>query len=562
MRFFTRVLIISGIVMLPLFYINCQRSHMNEELFEDQNQFENTFSSNYIQSKGLLNTLLPSQTQVLIFNASSNKQDGGKWSDVAIDGNGQLAMIREIKASFCSPICPQGKIRIGISYTADFLIYDRNKVLSELIALVKSAKENNFYFTIHANHEWVLNPTPNFNPFGGNTADWAEHSDWNTPINRFWVNWGTPPPEIGLKPNFESPLVRSRVKSDIKILSQFILEKIYSDPQANNLFLGLDIGWETEVTPQIDSQGTIRGPLGYAALKARGFSASNLPLDFQAELGNIVQDYLSFVANSYQFEGIPKTQMFTHMVAVVDKIDPNRQKRNPINVAKNIGITLGVSAFGGGFDLERIYANLSNGWIISETDPRSAINILKDSTLKLAPQIVTIYAWGDNVRNDKSILFEINQWLHHIDGRKIYRLNNNISNGGTFLFSFGENEGVLNGYKLDGYAFSLAKLYSRNVPVPLYRCILKKPNSNIILDRMLSNNSSCEGFGYLNEAILGYMSPVNSDIPICTQSGRCLNQKLLYRCYDNVIKKHLSTINIQECVGNMKLEGQHGYVWY
>jgi hypothetical protein len=334
---------------------------------------------------------------VLVLQASGNVQNtpAGLWSDVAIDAAGHLAMVAEIRSTFCTPSCPSGELQLGLAYTADLFAYETDRVLRELTALVASAKANGFYFKIHANHEWVL--PRNINPFGVPAESWAEFTDWDTPLTRFYVAWSAPPfPEIGLKPNFESPFVRARVREDIAVVSAFVRDRVLADPAAAALFLGLDCSWETEVTPWVSQDGLASGPLGFAALELRGFSPAAPPADLEAELGNIARDYLAFVAGEYERNGIPKAMLLTHIVGIAD---PVRAKTNPLDAARVIGIGLGVSAFGGGFDFPRIGSLLTNGaWAIAETDPGSVMSVIDGQGTTPPPYFITVYAWGDTVR--------------------------------------------------------------------------------------------------------------------------------------------------------------------
>ena len=138
---------------------------------------------------------LDNKTSVMVFIASANKQ--GEWSDVNITKNGQFAMTTEVLQNFCRPHCPKGNLKLGISFTADLLNKPMDLVLKELQAIVKSAKENGLYFVIHVNHEWIF--TPGRNPFEAAATDWAEYTNWNTPLEKFYVGWSKVPSEIGLK---------------------------------------------------------------------------------------------------------------------------------------------------------------------------------------------------------------------------------------------------------------------------------------------------------------------------------------------------------------------------
>lgn len=343
--------------------------------------------------------------QIIVFNASANTQADG-WRDTRILPDGQLAMVPEIRSAFCNPKCPEGNARIGIAYTADLMDgYDslsEQHVLDELNALVRSAKLNNFYFAIHANHEWVFKPSAN--PFGVPTQSWAEHTNWGEPLQRYWVGWGSPLPEIGLKPNFESIAVRTKVEKDIALISNFIKNNILADAEAKKLFLGVDFGWETDVGVAERPDNTAL-KIGYAALSNRKnpkngnyFGPGNEPDDFESELGNVARDFVKFGVEKYLKHGIPRDYLFTHLVASAYD-DTVRIKRTPLDAASAFGINLGVSSFGSSFALNRINnARTGAPWFIMETDPETALGAAVTNVDLPQPGIISIYSWADTMR--------------------------------------------------------------------------------------------------------------------------------------------------------------------
>lgn len=326
--------------------------------------------------------------QVLVFNAVDSS---GPWVDIAINpSTGHLAMIDDVASQFCKPDCPSGNLQIGISYIANLLDYPQDRVLKELAALIKGAKAHGFYFLIHTNHEWVI--TKGANPFGVPTAEWAEYSDWDTPLQKFYVEWGSPIPEIGLKPNFKSAAVRARVSQDIAVIAKFVREQIFTDPELKKLFLGIDSGWETEVTPWLTPDHKT-GPLGFGALSLMGYSKDNPPADFQAELGNIVKDFMKFIANRYENEGIPNAKIYSHTLI---NSNPLRQKANPVDAAKLSKMQLGASIYGA-FDPNLIQNNLTNGkWAMIETSIDFAAHYLSQPTNETPPSFINIYNWGND----------------------------------------------------------------------------------------------------------------------------------------------------------------------
>lgn len=337
--------------------------------------------------------------QVIAF-ATGNIING--WNDSAVQPSGRLAMAEDMRSAFCSPNCPSGRYRAGLSYTLD-LMKDgaegrKPGILAELNALVKSAKDYGFPFFIHVNHEWVLDPGAN--PFGVPTASWAEYTNWSVPLTTYSTGWGGQTAQ-GLKPNFQSSAVRTKVTSDIAFVSNFVVNNILSDPAAKSLFMGVDFGWETEVAPSAFGPT----PVGYAALALRinpangqYYGPSNPPADFDVALGDVARDFVVFVANVYQTKGVPKSLLFTHVVANQGQaID--RFKRTPMNANLLAGVNFGVSSFGAPLDYQRI--NLQRGsspWTITETDPVNALAAINGGYGAPPPASIIVYNWSDTMR--------------------------------------------------------------------------------------------------------------------------------------------------------------------
>ena len=364
-----------------------------------------TFSTHvYVKSAAGAEALCAStqwqRPQVIAF-ATGNVING--WRDSEVRPNGQLAMAEDLRNSFCAPNCPSGRYRVGMEYMVD-LMKDgaearKPGVLAELNALVKSAKVNEFPFFIHVNHEWALDPGSN--PIGVPTWNWAEYTDWNVPLTTYSVGWGGDT-EQGLKPNFESTAVRNKVKSDIAFVSNFVVNNILNDPAAKKLFMGVDFGWETEVMPS--AFGDTR--IGYAALAARvnpangqPYGPSNPPADFDAALGDVARDFVVFAANEYQARGVPKSLLFTHVVANQGQ-EIGRKKRTPFNANVLAGVNFGVSSFGPPFDYPRINAQRGSApWYVKEADPMGALAAVNGGSGSPPPATITVYNWSDTMRN-------------------------------------------------------------------------------------------------------------------------------------------------------------------
>ncbi|GAB2815104.1 hypothetical protein GCM10027276_14900 [Comamonas piscis] len=352
--------------------------------------------------------------QIIAFSTGNPYPD---WKDTNILPNGQLAMAEDIRNAFCDPICPDGRFRIGMKYTLDLMQNNpeikKQEALIELKALINSAKINNFYFYIHTNHEWIL--PVNANPFKAETMDWAEYTDWGTPLTAFSNGWGrdennqyTP---VGLKPNFESAVVRRKIKSDIDFITNFIKSHIHTDPIANSLFMGVDFGWETEVSPSVIPLDPT--PIGYAALANRinpingqNYGPDNPPSDkdFHRILGDVSRDFILFIANEYENQGVSKSKLFTHITTnILPKSNENAENtilRRPYDASSISGTNLGVSCFcGASFDFERINAERKQkSWTITEADPITALASINGGNGSPPPAGIIVYNWSDTMR--------------------------------------------------------------------------------------------------------------------------------------------------------------------
>ena len=352
--------------------------------------------------------------QIIAFSTGNPYPD---WKDTNILPNGQLAMAEDIRNEFCDPICPDGRFRMGMKYTLDLMQNNpemkKQEALIELKALITSAKINNFYFYIHVNHEWIL--PVNANPFKADAIDWAEYTDWGKPLTTFSNGWGRNENNEyspnGLKPNFESAIVRGKIKEDINFISNFIKSNIYTDPVAHNLFMGLDFGWETEVAPSVIPFDPT--PIGYAALANRinpingkNYGPSNLPSDkdFHRILGDVSRDFILFIANEYEHQGISKSKLFTHITTNILPM-PNEKSENtilrrPYDASSISGTNFGVSCFcGASFDFERINTERKQkAWTITEADPITALASVNGESGSPPPAGIIVYNWSDTMR--------------------------------------------------------------------------------------------------------------------------------------------------------------------
>lgn len=380
-----RTIYLIPLVMLLAPFQNCSRFATTLSSLKTQNSLGNARPFSVSNSPRVL---------VVNLDRSANPMGGDDVTPI----NGRLTAVDEIANTLCpSSKCPTGGLRLGIS--APFMPFEetRPQMQARLDALIASAKQHHLYFMIHTCFEWIFDR--NVNPFGVPESQWAEYSNWNQPIGTYYLNWGTLV-AIGKKPNFWSEAYRARVKQDVQYLSAQIHDKIFADPEALSLFLGVDMAWETEVTPSANGER-----IGYAALAHKGFGPNNPPMDFDVALGDVAQDHVGYMTQLFDAGGVPRSLLYNHTVFAKNRT-PAEIKRAPQTVAQLLGINLGVSSFGGGFAAGQIAAKLSRGWSVTETDPgsvASVINGLAGDGLQLGPpNLVVVYSWGANMRGNAS----------------------------------------------------------------------------------------------------------------------------------------------------------------
>jgi len=142
----------------------------------------------------------------------------------------------------------------------------------------------------------------------------VEWSDWNgTVVPHRIIGWalnGKPflaPPMCYTSPAIEAEVTRiardvigAEIKKGIDHLAA--IGKPY-------LFAGVIAGWETRM--QDDSQPPTY--YGYCALHNIGYSAQNLPQDFDAALVGVVSNWIILWDKSLQAAGIPRERIYTHI---------------------------------------------------------------------------------------------------------------------------------------------------------------------------------------------------------------------------------------------------------
>jgi hypothetical protein len=142
-----------------------------------------------------------------------------------------------------------------------------------------------------------------------NNLEWL---DWNkTPNSGRRIEWGPEPVKIAPQLCLNSPGVRDAVKKRARLMGLAIREEVDKLKKMNkeHLFAGLIAGWESQIGRAFDGNKI----LGYCALSNKGFSAKNPPKDFDAELVNVVREFIELWAQELHSAGVEKNKIYSHI---------------------------------------------------------------------------------------------------------------------------------------------------------------------------------------------------------------------------------------------------------
>ncbi|MEO8613479.1 MAG: hypothetical protein ABI690_36660, partial [Chloroflexota bacterium] len=153
---------------------------------------------------------------------------------------------------------------------------------------------------------------------------WARRSDlWQDPANVEWLDWegtlntgrrldwGAEPTQISPQMCLNSPAIQAAVRH----LAKDVIGSAVSDGIATleaqgkaELFAGVIAGWETQIGRDF---ATNQYP-GYCALTHRGFSQQHPPLNPDAELEQVVQDFIDLWATGIAGGGVNPDKIYSH----------------------------------------------------------------------------------------------------------------------------------------------------------------------------------------------------------------------------------------------------------
>ncbi len=271
------------------------------------------------------------------------------------------------------------------------------------------ARENDVAVAFHIDDSIVWGQRKDLlsNPDNIETADWKQK-----PSTGRRADWGPKPTRFPPQMCFNSPAIVAAVKDRGGLIGAEIEKElaVLKSQGKPHLFAGVIAGWETQIGRDF---GTDR-PLGYRALRNRGFSESNAPEDPDLERVKVVKEFMELWANSIHASGTPREKIFCH-IAFTDqglrKADAKASYAVKVNfalpeVAFSSAYRPGFSTYPEGATFKQVYAVLSKqgspGWISAEGVNVSPTSMPGEPTMETylgrmfnhGAVMVNVFAWG------------------------------------------------------------------------------------------------------------------------------------------------------------------------
>jgi hypothetical protein len=243
--------------------------------------------------------------------------------------------------------------------------------------------------------------------------DNIETAGWNDKPNAGRrADWGQKPTKFPPQMCFNGPGIMAAVKDRGGVIGTEIQKELAAlkSEGRQHLFACVMTGWET----QIGSDFETNRPLGFRALRHRGFSESNPPKDADLERVQIVKEFMELWANSLHDGGIPREQIFCH-IAFTDqglrKADAKESYAEKVHfavpeVAFSSAYRPGFSTYPEGATFKEVYAALakhgSPGWISAEGVNVSPTSMPGEPTMETylgrmfnhGAVMTNIFSWG------------------------------------------------------------------------------------------------------------------------------------------------------------------------
>jgi hypothetical protein len=243
--------------------------------------------------------------------------------------------------------------------------------------------------------------------------DNIETSDWKQTLSTGRrVDWGPEPSRFVPQMCFNSPAIQAAVKARASLIGAEVKKELSALKTAGkeHVFAGVISGSESQIGRDFDTDR----PLGYRALKNRGFNEKNPPKDRDLERAQVVKEFMELWANSLHAAGVPREKIFCH-IAFTDqglrKADAKESYAEKVHfalpeVAFSSAYRPGFSTYPEGETFKEAYAVLtkhgSPGWISAEGTNVSPTSMPGEPTMETylgrvfnhGGVLVNVFSWG------------------------------------------------------------------------------------------------------------------------------------------------------------------------
>jgi hypothetical protein len=315
------------------------------------------------------------------------------------------AFVRELVKA----IGTTGDARCKLGFTPTHFPFDMSdedtcQVIHDAFAV---ARDNDVAVVFHLDDSmyWAGRKDLMSNPDNIETADWKQ-----VPSTGRRVDWGPKPSKFAPQMCFNSPDIQAAVKQRAALIGAEIKKEldILKRSGKEHLFAGVIAGSETQMGRDFDTDR----PLGYRALRNRGFSENHPPQDGDLERVQVVKEFMELWANSLHAAGIPREKIFCHIVFTSQGLDPKGEKTggggkfSPASVAFSPAYRPGFSTYPEGATFKQFYAVLaqhgSPGWISAEGTNVSPTGMPGETNMETylgrmfnhGGVLVNVFSWG------------------------------------------------------------------------------------------------------------------------------------------------------------------------
>lgn len=271
------------------------------------------------------------------------------------------------------------------------------------------ARENDVAVAFHLDDAmyWGKRKDLISNPENIETSDWKQ-----TPSTARRVDWGPKPSRFVPQMCFNSPAIQTAVKARATLIGAEVKKELEALKASGkeHLFAGIIAGSESQMGRDFDTDR----PLGYRALKNRGFSETNPPKDADRERAAIVKEFMELWGNTLYTAGVPQERIFGHIAFTDQGLRKATAKESYAEkvhfalpeVAFSSAYRPGFSTYPEGETFKEAYAVLakhgSPGWISAEGTNVSPTSMPGEATMETylgrvfnhGGVMTNIFSWG------------------------------------------------------------------------------------------------------------------------------------------------------------------------